>query len=76
MNHRPGNLSTMMLTLAEWMDIADSAFERLDAYEGATGITRGDAVQQDLRSLADWFYHHPGADEEIYREVFGETEAP
>lgn len=70
MSDRPGSVAMILLTVSEWMNVADEAFETLAQARGEDHPARGHEVQDDLAALAGWFQEHPDDGQFIFEKVF------
>jgi hypothetical protein len=56
---RPATVQAGLRQLAEWLDEADRLIDQLAKMRMLRRPNSGDAVQRDMRRLADWFEAHP-----------------
>jgi hypothetical protein len=68
---RPNSVLAMLWEVAEWLDLADRAFEALARLQGQEYPLPQDGVQQDLRRISQWMSGHPEVDEQIYKDITG-----
>jgi hypothetical protein len=69
---RPSTTATLLLEVAEWLDLADEAFDVLRRQQGKESPLRGAGrvlVQDDVRALARWFAQVPETDRSAWRFV-------
>lgn len=71
-DRRPTDVRGVLVTAAEFLDLADKAFQRLAELKGIKyEPSQENEIQTDLRKLAQWFASYPETDRKVYAETFG-----
>lgn len=66
----PVDAATLLRDVADWLDRADRAFDKLAVQKGKRWDSTPD-IQDDVRRLAVWFDEHPHVDVDAFGSVTG-----